>query len=96
MINLSLGGAVLQSYKDDPLCQAVERAFKAGIVVVAAAGNHGKLADGTRVAGLIHSPGNSPFAITVGAVNTKGTPYRSDDVMATYSSIGPTALRPAG
>ncbi len=92
VINLSLGGPVLQSHKDDPLCQAVKRAFEAGIVVVAAAGNHGKLADGRRVAGLIDSPGNSPYAITVGAVNTKGTPFRGDDTMATFSSIGPTPL----
>ena len=35
-------------------------------------------------------PGNSPFAVTVGALNTKGTALRSDDVMATYSSKGPT------
>jgi serine protease AprX len=40
--------------------------------------------------GGITSPGNSPYAITVGAINTKGTIVRSDDVMATYSSRGPT------
>ena len=46
VINLSLGGPVEQSYIDDPLCEAVERAVEAGIVVVAAAGNRGKDADG--------------------------------------------------
>ena len=30
------------SYVNDPLCQAVERAWKQGIVVVCAAGNHGR------------------------------------------------------
>jgi serine protease AprX len=45
VINMSLGTAVTQSYKDDPLGQAVERAVKAGIVVVASAGNRG---DGRR------------------------------------------------
>lgn len=90
VINLSLGGPVLQSWRDDPLCQAVERAFRAGIVVVAAAGNRGKLADGQQVFGGITAPGNSPFAITVGAINTKGTAYRSDDVLASFSSKGPT------
>ena len=58
----------------DPLCAAVERAYRAGIIVVAAAGNAGKLADGTPVLGGIASPGNSPYAITVGATNTWGTP----------------------
>ena len=90
VINLSLGHPVMQSYKDDPLGQAVERAYRAGLVVVASAGNLGKTRDGRPVLGGITSPGNSPFAIAVGAVNTKGTAYRSDDVMATYSSKGPT------
>ena len=49
VINLSLGAAPTQSYKDDPLCQAVERAVKAGIVVVASAGNHGQTPDGKLV-----------------------------------------------
>ena len=30
--------------------------------------------------------------ITVGAMNTKGTPNRGDDVPASYSSKGPTAI----
>ena len=42
--------------------------------------------------GGIHSPGNSRHALTVGAVNTKQTAARSDDVMATYSSRGPTMI----
>ena len=47
VINLSLGGPAEQSYRDDPMCEAVERAIHAGIVVVAAAGNRGKDAEGT-------------------------------------------------
>src|SRR5579864_7384291 len=39
VINLSLGRPVHESYKLDPLCQAVESAWKAGIVVAVAAGN---------------------------------------------------------
>ena len=89
VVNLSLGGPVLQSWRDDPLCQAVERAYHAGITVVASAGNRG-MHDGRTFFGGITSPGNSPYAITVGALNTKGTATRSDDVMATYSSKGPT------
>ena len=37
IINLSLGRPVYESYRQDPLCQAVEAAWKAGIVVVVAA-----------------------------------------------------------
>ena len=92
VINLSLGAPVVQSYRDDPLCQAVERAYRAGLVVVAAAGNYGRTEDGRRVFGAIATPGNSPFAVTVGALNTNGTASRSDDVMATYSSHGPTHI----
>src|SRR5207249_6814911 len=40
--------------------------------------------------GGITVPGNSPFAITVGATNTHQTAFRSDDTMASYSSHGPT------
>ncbi|MGB7137022.1 MAG: S8 family serine peptidase, partial [Acidobacteriaceae bacterium] len=39
VINLSLGRPIYESYTLDPLCQAVEKAWKAGIVVVVAAGN---------------------------------------------------------
>src|SRR5204863_1600306 len=63
---------------------------RAGLAVVAAAGNFGKLADGRAVRGGIVSPGNSPWAITVGALDTHGTPERSDDTVASYSSRGPT------
>ena len=90
IINLSLGAPVLQPYRDDPLCEAVERAVRAGIVVVVAAGNYGRTADGRDVMGGIATPGNSPFAITVGAIDTHGTAKRSDDTLAPYSAKGPT------
>src|SRR4051812_16124951 len=92
VINLSLGHAVLESYRDDPLCAAVQRAVDAGMVVVAAAGNFGKLAAGTPVVGGIIPPGNRPAALTVGALTTFGSPQRSDDRMASYSSRGPTLI----
>ena len=61
------------------------------MVVVVSAGNAGKSADGQhQVLGGIASPGNSPFAITVGALNTWQTTSRSDDSVTTYSSRGPT------
>jgi serine protease AprX len=90
IMNLSLGHAVTEPVAFDPLCAAVERAYRAGIIVVAAAGNAGKMPDGTPVLGGIASPGNSPFAITVGATNTFGTASRDDDKVTTYSSRGPT------
>jgi serine protease AprX len=93
IINLSLGRAVTTSYKNDPLCQAVESAWKAGIVVVVAAGNSGRdNSQATSGYGTITAPGNDPYVITVGATNDKGDLDRSNDVIATYSSKGPTAI----
>jgi serine protease AprX len=92
VINLSLGAPVLQPYRDDPVCKAVERAVRAGIFVVVAAGNRGQTADGRRIMGGIGSPGNSPYVMTVGALDTKGTAERDDDVVAAFSSSGPTAF----
>ena len=92
VINLSLGRQVYESYTLDPLCQAVEAAWNAGIVVVVAAGNQGRNdSAGTEGYGTIAVPGNDPYAITVGAMKTAGTPTRSDDTIASYSSKGPTA-----
>ncbi len=90
VLNLSLGRPVFESYVDDPLCQAVERAFRAGLVVVVSAGNYGKTEDGRKVLRAIGSPGNSPFALTVGAMDDQGTPGRGDDTVADFSSWGPT------
>ena len=90
VINLSLGAPAMDSYQNDPLCLAARRAYNAGIVVVAAAGNHGKDQTGRKLYGGISSPGIDPSVITVGATNTLGTDRRSDDQMATFSSRGPT------
>ena len=92
VLNLSLGMAPTQSYRDDPLCQAVERAARAGLVVVASAGNFGQTEDGRTVLGSVTSPGISPFAITVGALRTQGTADPSDDTVAPWSSRGPTKV----
>src|ERR1019366_8742797 len=91
IINLSLGRPVMESYKLDPLCQAVEQAWKAGIVVVVAAGNEGRNnTQGTSGYGTITAPGNDPYVITVGAMKDMKTLPRGDDQMASYSSKGPT------
>src|SRR6185436_17206273 len=78
VINLSLSGPVSQSYKTDPLCQAVEQCVASGMVVICSAGNYGHNdvvigydADGApiyqTVYGGIGAPGNDPKVITVGA-----------------------------
>jgi serine protease AprX len=93
VINLSLGRPIYESYTLDPLCQEVEAAWKAGIVVVTAAGNFGR--DNSRSThgyGTIVSPGNDPYVITVGATKTNGTPSRLDDSVASYSAKGPTLI----
>lgn len=93
VINLSLGRPIYESYAQDPLCQAVEAAWRAGIVVVAAAGNDGRdNSVGTNGYGTIESPGNDPYVITVGAMKAMGTYPRSDDLVASYSSKGPSAI----
>ena len=93
VINLSLGRPVYESYSVDPLCQAVEKAWNAGIVVVVAAGNQGRnQTQGTDGYATITAPGNDPLAITVGAMKTMGTLTRTDDLIASYSSKGPTLI----
>jgi serine protease AprX len=93
VINLSLGRSVYESYALDPVCQAVEAAWKAGIVVVVAAGNNGRdNSYGMQGYATIQAPGNDPNVITVGATKTNGTPSRLDDTVASYSSKGPTLL----
>lgn len=85
VVNLSLGFDAAQSYYVDPLDFAVERVWSDGIVVVAAAGN------GNNVPGSITSPGNDPRVITVGSSNDRTTVALTDDKLASFSSIGPTA-----
>ncbi len=72
VISMSLGS---RGEVDDPVCLAVENAIQAGVVVVVAAGN-----DGPSM-GTVSSPGLSPGAVTVGAVD-------EDGVLAEFSSRG--------
>ena len=90
VINLSLGHPIFAPAADDPLVQAVERASAVGLIVVTSSGNNGLKEDGTSGYAGITSPGNAPSAITVGAANNKDTITRLDDVVAPYSSRGPT------
>ena len=91
VISMSLGRPVFESYTLDPVDQAVEAAWKAGIVVVVAAGNSGRSGAAGGFA-TIDVPGNDPAVITVGATMTEMSPTRVDDKIASYSSKGPTVL----
>jgi serine protease AprX len=91
IINLSVGAAVTESYRTDPITLAAKRAVDAGIVVVTAAGNLGRNAAGQTQYGAITAPGNAPWVLTVGAYSHEGTLWRFDDKVAGYSSRGPTA-----
>ena len=84
VINLSYSSGSLDSYENDALAAAVERAWNAGIVVVAAGGNDGVTAEG------LASPANDPFVIAVAGAKV------SDDgiVIADWSSSGDGVRNP--
>lgn len=84
IISMSLGVPASSSYQSDPLCRAVKKAWKKGLVVCAAAGNEGP------VGKTINSPGLTPDIITVGALDDKKTVPLRDDSIAYFSSRGPT------
>jgi serine protease AprX len=84
VLNLSLGTDSAQDYRLSPLDFAVEKAWKAGIVVVVSAGNTGPNAS------TVMKPGDDPFVITVGASNDEGSTTVSDDTVPIFSGRGPT------
>jgi serine protease AprX len=92
IINLSVGAGVYESYNTDPLAQAAKRAVEAGIVVVASAGNIGQNANQQTQFGGVTSPANAPWVLSIGASSHRGTTSRADDVVAAFSSRGPTWL----
>src|SRR5580692_2750752 len=85
ILNLSLGFKSGLSTVVNPLDQAVEAVWNAGIAVVVSAGNTGPFN------GSILSPGDDPLVITVGALDDMATPSISDDEMDDFSAVGPTA-----
>jgi serine protease AprX len=86
VINLSYGTNSLQAAEIDPLSFAVERAWRNGIVVVAAAGNTG-FQFGAGAPGLAN-PAYNRYVIAVGGYDAMGTSTTSDDVIGTYSASG--------
>jgi serine protease AprX len=83
VINLSYGTPSTQSPSVDPLDYAVENAWRAGIVVVVAAGN-----DGTNRS-VLADPANDPLVLAVGADDPNNTDSVGDDSAASFSQLGP-------
>jgi serine protease AprX len=85
--NFSLATASDTSIRVDPLDKAVERLWLDGIVVVAAAGNHGSASGPVSMS---YAPGNDPFVITVGATDQHMTSDPTDDDVPYWSAYGTT------
>lgn len=83
VLNLSLGTDSTQKWTVSPLNYAVERAWRAGIVVVVAASNRGP------DPGTISKPADDPYVITVGATDDLTTVDLADDVLPDFSARGP-------
>jgi serine protease AprX len=92
VVNMSVGAAIHESAWTDPLTLAAKRVVDAGVVVVGAAGNFGKNTAGLPQYGGISAPGNAPWVLTVGGSSTQGTASRTDDVIGSFSSRGPTYI----
>jgi serine protease AprX len=86
--NFSLHSTYPSNFGHDPLDQAVEKLWFAGVTVVAAAGNYGNV-DGTP-SGVRYAPGNDPFVITVGALDLGTSSKLGDDSIAPWSAYGTT------
>ncbi len=85
IMNMSIVAPVRSPYWADPINLAVMKAWSAGILVVAAAGNNGPTPQTMAV------PGNNPYVLTVGAFTDNFTPLNwNDDYIAPFSSAGPT------
>jgi serine protease AprX len=84
VINLSYGTNSTQGYDVDPLADAVEQAWKHGIVVVAAGGNTG-YQRGNGAPGLA-DPAYDPYVLAVGASDSMGTADTHDDDVASFSA----------
>jgi serine protease AprX len=84
IINLSLGSEAQGSFREDPLCKAVDTAWRHDLAVCVAAGN-----DGPKLR-TINTPGITPNAITVGNLDDHNTAETGDDQLSESSSRGPT------
>jgi serine protease AprX len=85
VLNLAYASGSSLPYTSDPLTYALERAWKAGIVVVVAAGNDG------RGSHTLASPAVDPYVIAVAAVEAKKDPRF---VVPTWMSSGDGVRNP--
>jgi serine protease AprX len=81
VINLAYGTTGVQSYQIDPLAHAIENAWRAGIVVVVAAGNDGN-------GNPLRNPAIDPYVIAVGATTATAPTTKP---LTTVSPTSPTA-----
>ena len=81
VINLSYGSGGTPEQWNDSLGFAVEKAWQAGMVVVAAAGNDGN------AAGVLANPASDEWILSVGAAATKGTTSVADDELTTFTNL---------
>ena len=84
IINISAGGDFEASYLTDDLSQAAEEATRAGMLVIAAAGNSGHMTNHP-----VLPPASAPSVIAVGGLDDKNNLDFSDNAMY-RSSYGPT------
>jgi serine protease AprX len=85
--NFSLHSSITAPFWIDPLDRAVEKLWFNGITVVAAAGNYGSASGAS---GVLFSPGDDPFVITVGAADIGSKANTKDDSVAPWSAWGST------
>jgi serine protease AprX len=81
VVNLSYGSGGNPPTWTDPLQFAAEKAWQAGIVVVAAVGNNGNSA------GKLTNPATDEWILGVGATATNGTTAVSDDALAPFTNL---------
>ena len=87
VLNLSYGTDAVQDPTVDPLCFAVENAWRAGITVVVASGN-----DGTNTSRLAN-PAQDPLIIAVGADDPMGTDNVDNDQLPPWAQLGSSSGR---
>ena len=81
IISLSYGTGGNPDVWNDPMSLAVQQAYKAGITVVAAAGNQGN------AYGKLTQPAADYYALAVGATVPNGTTDPSDDTLAPFTNV---------
>lgn len=85
---LTYGTDGAQPHDLDPLAHAVENAWRHGIVVVTAAGNHGA------ELGRLVNPAIDPYVLAVAAADLRGTARTNDDVTPDFSARGDGVREP--